>query len=61
MSEGEAVSGIDYNVLANAMDEMREVLRSMVAGLMTDGFTKREAHAIVAKMMGYPPEEEEEA
>lgn len=53
--------GIDYETLANAMDEMREVLRSMVAGLVADGFTDREAHAIVAKMMGYPPEEEEEA
>lgn len=53
--------GVDYEELAIAMDNLREVLRGMVAGLVNDGFTDREARAIVTQVMGYtPPDEEEE-
>jgi hypothetical protein len=53
--------GMNYEALATAMDNMREVLRGMVAGLVNDGFTDREARAIVTQVMGYtPPDEEEE-
>lgn len=59
--EKEPAAGIDYTALADALDDTREMLRGMVAGFVVDGFTDREAHAIVAKMMGYPPDEEEVA
>lgn len=35
-------------ILAEAIDDMRETFRAAVAGLVTDGFTKREAHALIA-------------
>lgn len=40
--------GLDYDTLAEAVDQMREAMRAAVAGLVADGFTKREAHALVA-------------
>ena len=39
--------GLDYNALAQGIDELRETMRAAVAGLMADGFTKREAHALI--------------
>lgn len=41
-------AGLDYEELAQNMDEMREVVRAMVVGLMSDGFLEVEARAIVA-------------
>lgn len=41
-------ASIDYSVLAQAVDEIREVCNVAVAGLMADGFTDREARAIIA-------------
>lgn len=38
----------DAEVLAKAVDNLRESMRAAVAGLMFDGFTKREAHALIA-------------
>jgi uncharacterized membrane protein YebE (DUF533 family) len=42
------VNSIDYTVLADTMDELRDALKAMVAGFTADGFTDREARAIVA-------------
>lgn len=38
---------VDPHALADALDVMRETLRAMVAGLVADGFTDDQAHAIV--------------
>lgn len=44
---------IDFKMVAEGIDELREMLRAMVAALIEDGFTDREAHAITARVMGY--------
>lgn len=41
---------VDFLALAKANDELREVLAASVAGLVADGFTDREARAIIAGM-----------
>lgn len=38
----------DYGELANGVDQMRETMAALVAGLIHDGFTDREARMIVA-------------
>jgi uncharacterized membrane protein YebE (DUF533 family) len=38
----------DYLAAAQAIDDMREMVRALVAALKEDGFTDREARAIVA-------------
>ncbi len=45
-------SGLDYNELAQGSDEIRESCGIVVAGLMTDGFTEKQARAIVAGLLG---------
>jgi hypothetical protein len=42
--------GINYSLLADTSDQMREVCRAMVAGLIADGFLEVEARCIVAGM-----------
>lgn len=39
---------IDYEQLAQGIEEAREAIRALVAGLREDGFTDREARAIAA-------------
>jgi len=48
MSNKPKVEPIDYSMLAESVDALREILSVMVAGLMNDGFTEREARAIIA-------------
>lgn len=43
-----STTGIDYEALATGVDEMREVIRAMVAGLVADGFDDPQARDIVA-------------
>lgn len=45
-------SGVDPAALAQVVDDLREVMRASVAGLVSDGFTDREAHAIIAGLLG---------
>jgi hypothetical protein len=40
--------GVDFHEVAQGVDEFREVVRALVAGLIADGFTEREARALVA-------------
>lgn len=40
--------GLDFRKLAVDVDQFRECMRALVAGLVTDGFTEREARALVA-------------
>lgn len=51
----ETTDGIDYEALATGLDQYRECLRAMVAGLMADGFTDAQARALVTRLMS-PPE-----
>jgi hypothetical protein len=37
-----------YEQMAESIDEIRESFRAIVAGLVTDGFTDREARVIIA-------------
>jgi hypothetical protein len=41
-------TGIDFTLLAEGVDELREVLRALVMGFMADGFTEEQARVIVA-------------
>lgn len=50
----------DFLRLADGVDHMREVLRVMVAGLVSDGFTDREARAIIASVFKAKLDGEEE-
>jgi hypothetical protein len=43
-------SGIDYAELADRLDEVRETLTVMVAGITADGFTDEQARVIVASI-----------
>lgn len=45
---------VDADALATALDQMREVLRAMVAALVADGFTPEQAHAITAATITRP-------
>lgn len=40
------------------MESIRESIRGFVAGLVNDGFTEREAHAIVANVLAGSHEED---
>lgn len=44
--------GVDFEVLAQSSDEVRETCRVLVAGLMNDGFLEVEARCIVAGVFG---------
>lgn len=37
----------DYAMLAEGLDEIREMLRAMVAAIVADGFTEEQARSIV--------------
>lgn len=51
---------IDFTEIASMVDQLRETCRAIVAGLMDDGFTKREAHAICAGVFAPKSDEDEE-
>lgn len=36
----------DYNALAEGVEELREMMRAIVAGLMTDGYTEDQAREL---------------
>lgn len=42
----------DYALLAAQVEGMREILSALVAGLVKDGFTDREARQIIAGSFG---------
>ena len=44
------VMGIDFEELAASIENMREIFRAMVAGLMDDGFTEEQARALVVEI-----------
>lgn len=57
-----AQSQSEYIKLAEAVDEVRETVRALVAALVQDGFTDREARTIAAGVFASKierPEEEE--
>lgn len=41
----------DYTQFAGALDDVREVLRATVAGLVSDGFSEEQAREITAAVM----------
>jgi len=41
-------SGPDWQAIAGAVDQLREMLRAAVAALIADGFTDEQARGIVA-------------
>jgi uncharacterized membrane protein YebE (DUF533 family) len=41
----------DYEELARSVENMREIFRAMVAGLIADGFTDEQARALVVSMV----------
>lgn len=41
----------DYSELAKSIEQTREVLRAVVAGLVADGFTDEQARSLVVSMM----------
>jgi len=49
---------IDYEGLANSVEEMREIFRAMVAGLVADGFTEEQARALVVEITTRQVEED---
>lgn len=46
----EEVETADYEAVAEAIDQMRELVGALVASLVHDGFTDREARVIVAEL-----------
>lgn len=41
-------TGVDYAAMAEGLDELREALRSMKAGIMAEGFSEEQACDIIA-------------
>jgi uncharacterized membrane protein YebE (DUF533 family) len=41
---------INYEELASNIEQMREIFRALVAGLVADGFTDEQARALVVAM-----------
>lgn len=54
-------SAIKADELANSVDDVREMMRAIVAGLVADGFTDREARAIVAGVLGFKETRDDDA
>jgi hypothetical protein len=52
--------GIDYEALAKSTEQVRECLAVMVAGLIQDGFTEKQARMIVAGMWAMDDDDEED-
>jgi hypothetical protein len=50
--ERSTVTPSDYNELARQSEQVREIVSALVAGLVHDGFTDREARTIVAGIFG---------
>lgn len=48
---------LDYAEVAASTDEMREMLRALVAAVKAEGFDDKQARAIVAGIMGIKPEQ----
>jgi hypothetical protein len=48
----------DYQELADNLDQMREILRAMVAGLIADGFTEQQARELVVSVVAQKPTED---
>lgn len=44
------MTDLDYQELADGLDEMREVLRAMVSGLVADGFSEQQARDIATSV-----------
>lgn len=44
-------AGFDVTALAEAVDQIRETIRAVVAGLMSDGFSEEQARAITTGIM----------
>lgn len=40
--------GVDYALLAEGMDDLRNLVRVMVAGFVNEGFTEEQARVMVA-------------
>jgi hypothetical protein len=58
-----AESNVDFEALAAGVEQMREAVRAMVAGLVADGFTDEQARDIVAgiwRSTGRNTEEDED-
>jgi hypothetical protein len=51
-------NGVDYETLAQGIDQMKEVVTALVESLRTDGFTDREARVIVAGLFAGTIKEE---
>lgn len=51
--------GVDYQELAVGIDEMREAIRAMVAGLVEDGFTDEQARIVVVAGLSFTQEEDD--
>lgn len=53
--------GVDYAQLAADVDTFREVVSAIVAGLISDGFTDRQARALVTGVIGkgFDPKEDQ--
>lgn len=52
-------SSIDFDLLAQGVEDLRESLRAMVAGLVADGFTDREAREILVGIWRMQGKEED--
>lgn len=57
---GKNDSGMDFAALADSIDELKEILRSMINSLITDGFTEAQARIIVTGILGRVPNQNNE-
>ena len=48
---------IDYASLAEGTEEMREMLRALLAAVKAEGFDDKQARAIIAGIMGIKPKQ----
>lgn len=51
--------GVDYNALAEGLQNLRETLAIMVAGLINDGFSEEQARVIITGVMSHKTEKED--
>lgn len=54
------MNALDYEALASGMDQLRETLKIMVAGLVEDGFSEDQARMIVTGLFAPANEDSEE-
>jgi len=50
---------INFEELAASVEELREIFRAMVAGLVADGFTDEQARALVTEVVTRKVDEDE--